>query len=233
MASEPFNPYQPPESIVLDTQGASDDLRPVPWEDTATFPTFWKRIGGMFSLLFSKPMDLVNRVPATDGLAPAWRFCVLMAIPYMGFMLLIFGLLGSVSLFAAPEPKMPRGMMAGIFAGEMLFIVALLMVGMFIYGALLHAMLWMWGGTRDGQGVVQTMRLCGYAWGFVHLGMLVPCLNLFVGIAGLVYVAMGLARIHRTDTWRAVCAVFTPILLCCLGYVALIAAGMSLAAFRH
>lgn len=227
------NPLQTTESNVLETPWDASELRPVPWEDPESFPGFWKRLGGMFSLLFSNPLGLLDRIPVTEGLGPAWRFSVLMAIPYMAFMLLMFAFVGSITMFTAPDPNMPKGLLVGIFGGELVLIVAMLMTGMFIAGAIFHAMLWMWGGTRDGQGLGQTIRLCGYAWGFVHLGMVVPCVNLFAGIVGLVYIGLGLARIHRTDTWRAICAVFTPFLFCCLGYTLFLGLAIGLSALKH
>lgn len=227
------NPFQPPEADVLESTWDPGEARPVPWEDPEAFPTFWKRLGGMFSLLFSRPMELLDRIPVTEGVGAAWRFSVLMAVPYLAFMLLVFAFVGSVTMFTPPDPHMPKGLMAGIFGGEFAIIVLMLMAGMFVAGAVLHALLWMWGGTRNGQGLGQTIRLCGYAWGFVHLGMVVPCVNFFAGLAGLAYVAMGLARIHRTDTWRAVCAVLTPVLLCCLGYGLIFAIGFGMGAFNH
>jgi hypothetical protein len=209
------------------------ELRPVPWEDPEAFPGFWKRVGGMFSLLFSNPLELADRVTVTEGLAPAWRFNILMALPYLGFVGLIFALMGSVFAFAPPDPNMPRGLMAGIFIGEMLFIAAIILVGMFVYGAIGHAMLWMWGGMRDGRGLGQTIRFCGYAWGFVHLGMVIPCFGGLVALAGLVYVGMGLARVHRTNTWRGICAILTPVLLCCLGYGLVLGLVIGMSALKH
>ncbi|HET6329375.1 MAG TPA: hypothetical protein VFF76_01175 [Holophagaceae bacterium] len=209
------------------------ELQPVPWEDLETFPGFWKRVGGMFSLLFSKPLELADRVTVTGGLAPAWRFNILMALPYLGFIGLIFAFMGSVFAFAPPDPNMQRGLMAGIFIGEMLFIAAIILVGMFVYGAIAHAMLWMWGGMREGRGLGQTIRFCGYAWGFVHLGMVIPCFGGLVALAGLVYVGMGLARIHRTDIWRGICAILTPVLLCCLGYGLILGLVIGMSALKH
>lgn len=233
MDPESFNPYQPPVSETLEAPLDLEGLRPLPWEDPEAFPGFWKRLGGMFSLLFSRPVELLDRIPVTGDLAPAWRFTAVMAVPYLVFMGLIFALVGSVTMFTAPDPNMPKGLMAGIFGGELALITVMLLAGMFIYGAILHALLWMWGGTREGRGLEQTIRLCGYAWGFVNLGAMVPCVNIFVGLAGMVYLVMGLARIHRTDTWRAVCAVLTPILLCCLGYGLILALSLGVARFMR
>ena len=227
------NPFQPPEASVLEQSWDPSTLPPIPWEDHEAYPGFWKRIGAMFSLLFSNPLELADRIPVTDDLAPAWRFNLLMAIPYFAFMGLMFAFMGSMLAFLPSDPKMPKSFMAGIFGGELLFIVAIFCVGIFIYGAIMHAALWMWGGTREGAGLGQTIRTCGYIWGFVNVGMFVPCVNALVGIAGLVYLGMALARVHRTDTWRGICAVFTPVFICCLGYAALLLVGLSLGAFNH
>jgi hypothetical protein len=227
------NPFQPPEAAVLEQAWDPLALPPVPWEDTDAYPGFWQRVGAMFSLLFSNPMELADRIPVTDGLAPAWRFNLVMAIPYFAFTGLIFAFMGSIFAFTPSDPNLPKGLMAGIFGGELVLILLIYCVGMFVAGAIAHAALWMWGGTRGGAGLGQTIRTCGYIWGFVNLGMLVPCVNLFVMLGGIVYLGMALARIHRTDTWRGICAVLTPYFICCLGYAALLLAGFTLGAFNH
>ncbi len=227
------NPYEAPQAPVLEPPTDFSHLPVIPWEDPETYPGLWKRIGAMFSLLFSNPMELADRILLTDGLAPAWRFNLLMAVPYLAFMGVMFIFIGSITAFMPSDPNMPKGFMAGVFGGEFILIVTLLAVGMFLYGAILHAALWMWGGTREGLGLGQTVRACGYIWGFVNLGMLVPCLNLFVMLGGLVYLGMGLARIHRTDTWRGICAVLTPVFLCCLAYGLFLAFAFKMAALKH
>ena len=39
---------------------------------------------------------------------------------------------------------------------------------------------------------------------------------------------MALARIHRTETWRGICAAYTPLLLCCCFYGAVLIAALAL-----
>ena len=227
------NPFQAPGAPVLERPEDPGSLRPVPWEDLETHPGFWGRVGGMFSLLFSNPMGMADRVPVTDGLAPAWRFNILMAVPYLVFTGLMLALVGSVFAFMPKDPNMPKGVMGLTVAGEGLFILAWILSGMFVCGAIVHCALWMWGGTREGRGLGQSVRACGYLWGFVNLGMLLPCLNLFVMIGGIVYLGMGLARVHRTETWRGICAAFTPFLLCCFCYGAFLALAISLPRLMH
>lgn len=230
-----LNPFRAPGAAHLEPtpEFPAGGLRPVPWEDEASYPGFWQRIGAMFSLLFSNPLELADRIPASEGLAPAWRFNLLMAAPYLAFTGVIFAFMGSMFAFLPKDPNMPKGVMAGLFAGELLFFLAIFLVGIFVYGAIFHCALWMWGGTREGVGLGQTIRTCGYVWGFANLGMLIPCLNIFVMLGGIVYLGMALARVHRTDTWRGICAMFTPVFVCCLGYAGLLIIGFTAGALSH
>jgi hypothetical protein len=105
-----------------------------------------------------------------------------------------------------------------------------LLVGIFLGGAFVHLFLWMWGGTSQSEhGINQTIRWTGYAFGSFALVAWIPVLNILLGIVFTVFFGLGLARLHRTDPWRGVCAAFTPlfVLACCC--VAGLALGVSLA----
>ena len=49
-------------------------------------------------------------------------------------------------------------------------------------------------------------------------------------IVGAIQLGMGLARIHRTETWRGVMAVLSPVLLCCGCYLAFVIAAIGMPA---
>jgi hypothetical protein len=103
-----------------------------------------------------------------------------------------------------------------IFGVVLLLMPLFTFLGMVIGGALNHFFLWLWGGLRPGVGVQQSLRAYGYAHAFLQLAGFIPLIGALVQIAGMVVIGMGLARMHRTDTWRGVCAVLTPLfLLCC------------------
>ncbi|HJU84235.1 MAG TPA: hypothetical protein VJ600_08485 [Holophagaceae bacterium] len=215
------NPYAPPQAPLEGDPWMAQEgpLRPVPFEDLAAYPGFWPRVSAMFGLVFKRPFELFERVPVTEGLSAPWRFNLLLTLPYLLFMGAIMIFIAIVSGMSA-DPKMPRGFITGILGGEFLLIALFMNLGMFISGAFLHASLWIWGGTRQGRGLVQTIRSIGYGTAFLNLAVIVPCLGALVALAGWVMIAIGLARVHRTDTWRAVCAVLvTPIVVCCGLYV--------------
>ncbi len=232
MDSEAQVPCQPPPM-----ESGTQPPRPVPFEDREAIPGFWERVFGMVSLAFTHPMELFERVPVTEGLAAPWRFYLLMAIPYllfMGFAILLFGALGFTAFAAASKGRpvlLASGIGAAILSGLILLMPLFIFLGMVVIGALDHFFLWIWGGTRNGFGVGQTIRAAGYTGGIYLLvmlpfqvlgmipfvGILCSLITLPLAMAFLVFKGMGLARLHRADTWRGVTAMVSIFVLsiCC------------------
>jgi hypothetical protein len=210
-------------------------LRPIPFEDLDALPAFWTRVGAMFSLLFKNPTELVDRLPATDSLSAPWRFNLLLTLPYLLFTGAMMGVgLTFMGLAQAQDPNVPKGLFAGIFGAELMLIAVVMSFCMFIWGLMCHAGLWLWGGTRQGRGLAQTFRAVGYGTAFMNLTLVVPILGPLVWLTGWVFLSMGLARLHRTDTWRGICGVIVTFILCCCGtYLLTILAVIGISALRH
>lgn len=233
-------PPLPPAGFPAEPMGGTPDLRPIPFEDLETTPEFWPRVGGMFRLVFSNPMELFDRVPLTDGLGAPWRFLLLLSIPVFLIVAMVFFFLGMGVMMAALEQtgrggggKTLAAVMPLVFGAILLLLPLFSFLGMVIGGALNHFFLWMWGGLRPGVGVSQSIRAYAYASAFLQIAALIPYLGVLLQMAGMVVIGIGLARMHRTDTWRGVCAVLTPIfLLCCCGILAAIAIPLFIASMR-
>jgi hypothetical protein len=220
--SPPSPAFAPPPEIQV--------LRPIPFEDLEAIPGFWARVGAMFRLVFSNPMELFDRVPATEGLGAPWRFLLLLSIPVFLIMALLFFFVGMGIILAALEQagkgegRTIAAVMPLIFGAILLLMPLFTFLGMLVGGLFNHVFLWMWGGLKPGAGLGQTIRAYGYASAFIQIGGLIPYIGFLVQIAGMVVIGMGLARMHKTDTWRGVCAALTPlILLCCCGLIAALA----------
>ena len=214
-------------------------LRPIPFEDLEALPGFWERVGAMFSLVFTHPFELFDRVPVTEGLGAPWRFLLLLSVPVFLILGLIFGLIGMGAIAAAlgehGEGRAFAAAVPMIFGGLLLLLPIFSFLGMIIGGALNHLFLWMWGGLRPGVGLGQTIRAYGYASAFLQIGGLIPYLGILVQLAGMVVIGIGLARMHKTDTWRGVMAVLTPLLLvcCCVGVALFLIVPAAIAAASH
>lgn len=232
-----FNPYAPPQSSLLGHEDSLDpeSLPPVPFEDHENIPGFWSRVGKTFALAFSNPMEFFIRVPVTSGLVATWRFALLLSTPFLLIMMLVvaafvFMVFNQTTSHSSAFP--PLGMTV-LFGGGMVLSPLFVFIGILILGLLNHFLLWVWGGLRHGESLEQTCRAVGYTLAFTQLVGWVPILGPFAQLGVLVVLGMGLARMHHTETWRGVCAVFTPVLLCCACYLSFFLIGLSGAFFRR
>ena len=229
MTPEEFNPYQAPEADLTEAPGILDPeaLRPVPFEDLEAEPRFWHRVWAMFTALFRNPQGLAERVPLTTGFSAPWRFQIVLTIPIF---LLFLALSAVFSLVVLVIGLLGEGRDAGQFTTwlfglaplvYLLLLPLLQFVNMFVIGGLSHGCLWLWGGLKHGQGAAATIRLTGYFLGFFLLVGFIPIIGSLAALAGPAFLGMGLARIHRTDTWRGICAAYTPLLAACCTFIGL------------
>jgi len=104
----------------------------------------------------------------------------------------------------------------GLVVGLVLIPIFLL-IGLLIYGAILHLFLLLYGGARNSDtGFEGTLR--ALAWSFTaQLGQVVPFAGGLIALVwGVILQTLALASFHRTTTGRALAAVLTPLLLCCV-----------------
>jgi hypothetical protein len=118
----------------------------------------------------------------------------------------------------------------GLMVGTILGLCVL-----FVWSAIVHLFLMLYGGTRESDtGFEGTLR--SLAWSSTaQLGQLVPFAGGLIALVwGIVLQTISLASFHRTTQGKALAAVLTPILLCCVcialfaaGLVALVAGGIA------
>ena len=113
--------------------------------------------------------------------------------------------------------------LTGMGVGSVVFVVllpVLIVIGLFIGGAIVHLCLMIVGGAN--KTFETTLRVLAFTQGSTGPLQMVPlCGGLIAGIWGVVVNCIGLARAHETDTGRAVLAVFLPLIVCCGGAIAL------------
>ena len=218
MTSGEFNPYRAPAAELTAAAEVLEPgkLRPVPFEDTELEPRFWPRVWAMFSALFKNPLELAERIPVTTGFGAPWRFQLVLTLPLFLLILVIAAVFGvlMLAISAGSRPGTPPAWIFGLL--PLLYVVILppiQFVNMLVIGGLTHGCLWLWGGLRQSEGATATIRLTGYFLGFFMLVGFIPIIGSLAALAGPAFLGMALARIHHTETWRAVCAAYTPLVV--------------------
>jgi hypothetical protein len=102
----------------------------------------------------------------------------------------------------------------GFACGAVIGVPIGISIGLFLASGIVHLCLMLFGGARN--GFEATFRTYAYATGATAPFAVIPaCGQLIGGIWGLVATIIGLKEAHETDTWRVVCAVFLPLVVCC------------------
>lgn len=157
------NLYQPPQAELTGAEEAyaSDSaLPPVPFEDEAAYPAFGSRLWATLKLGYTDPFGLADRVSVTEPILPAWLFNLVFQFPFaivgLAVGVAIQGLMGRLT--GTPTPSNALIQVASVIIGPF--------VGIFVSSVLLHPFLWLFGGTRQGLGLRQTIRLMDTGAGF-------------------------------------------------------------------
>lgn len=194
----------------------------LPWENRAQLG-FFKAWFDTVSLLITKPSEAFAMMRPEGGLMDPLLFGLIggtigsvMATLYQ-LLIRSFGFgAGNNVLFN----KLGLGGSSFIII-DLVFTPVKVALGLFICGAIIHLCLMLFGGAN--RPFETTFRVFGYATGAAYLFCLVPACG---GLVALVYLVVlttiGLARAHQTTTGKALMAVLSPIILCCV-FAALLA----------
>jgi hypothetical protein len=211
----------------------------IPWEDRGALGFFPALLGNMRLCLF-EPAAFFSRLPRRENLGSALGYVAL-----LGWIGSLGGFFWSLALKAPQmalmrsmgiEPRtheLPPGLQGIIYFGALLLAPLFIVIGVFIWSAILHVVLWIVGGAKE--GFEATARVVSYSAGSTYPFQLIPVCGGFVGgIWSLVLQIIGLSKAHDISPGRAALAVLLPLALCCVVGVVLIAlfAGVILATIR-
>lgn len=154
----------------------------------------------------------------------------------------LFGLLTRVSTLAALRQAMDQMPEAeaelferflpflggGAAALQLILVPVGIVVSMFVGAGILHLLLLMLGGAR--RGFAATLTVVAYSYGLRLIDAVPMCGSPIAFVWQVVVVIIGLAAVHRTDTWRSAVAVILPVVvLCCCAVGLGIAVAMAFA----
>ncbi len=190
----------------------------LPWENRANqgfFEAFFQTV----ILVLTKPMEAFDRMRKEGGLWDPLLYALI-----GGSAGLIVSFLFSFALNAAGLASGRHsafGALLGAGVGTIFAVVLIpffVVLGPFVGAAIFHVCLMVVGGAN--KSFETTFRVLCFSSGSTHLLMMVPfCGGVIAGIWGLIVNCVGLARAHQTDSWRAVLAIFLPMIVCCGGVI--------------
>ncbi len=171
------------------------------------------------------PSDFFRRMPVAGGIGSPLLYAVvigylglLLSVVYSAVFLLVRGAAGAAALGPLSDrPELAHFVAAmqgwGAIAGQVVFGPIGIVIGVFIWTAIIHLMLLLLDGA--GQGFEATFRVLSYSHAASVLAIVPLCGGPIAGLWSLVLWIIGLAQAQRIPAWKAAAAVFLPIVLCC------------------
>jgi len=220
-------PPFPPEPPVMPPP-PEPGPQPIPWEQPG-YPAL-EALYETAKLLFTKPSEAFARMPVVGDLGRPLLFAVI-----FGWIGIIAAQIYNIAMRGAMWNFMPgmRGMQGFTLpviwnVATMVLAPIFVLLGVFIWSAILHLFLMLVGGANS--GFTATIRVVCYA-GATQIFAVVPfCGGFIATVWAIVLEIIGLAAAHRTTQGKAALAVLLPIVLCCV-CLAIVAAAFGAAIF--
>lgn len=222
-------PMAPPTAEQPPTGPPPSETRPLPWEESG-YP-FLEGLFETAKLFITKPAEAFARMRRSGDFGRPIMYAVI-----LGWIAIIVSQLYSLAfrgLSWQAWPGMQRfehGIPVTVTAILVVLAPFFILLGLFIWSAIVHVMLMLIGGAQE--GFEATFRVMSYAT-TAQLAQLVPlCGGLVASIWVLVLEIIGIAEAHRISQGKAAVAVLLPLALCCVcvAVVAAISGGAIIAA---
>jgi hypothetical protein len=168
------------------------------------------------SLLIAKPGDAFAMMRPEGGLMDPLLFGLIGGCAGSVVSILFQGLMQSIPGFHSGN-DLSHFFGLGHWAFIIIYAVIspfLVVMGLFIGGAILHVCLMLVGGAN--RSFETTFRVVCFAGGAANLFSMIPmCGGFIAGIYQIVLNCIGLTRAHPTTTGKALMAIFLPLIICC------------------
>ena len=193
----------------------------LPWErrrEIGLFSAFFETV----TMVLTKPAEAFTVMRTEGGFGDPLLFGVIGgsigAIIWilMSAALHSFGWAAGLSQQNSLETLFGAGVSGMMLVVRLIITPLIIVVGLFIWSALVHVFLMMAGGAN--KTFETTFRTLSFAYGATSLFAIIPCCGGLVALIwGLVADCIGISRSHETDISRAVMAVLLPLIVCCGG----------------
>ncbi len=201
-----------PAELVSPVMEATAERPGLPWENREQLGFFNALLDTVMMVLL-RPADAFSAMRREGGLLDPLLYALILGM--LGAVVSMLFSIGFQALDWGNQSGMGMMMGMGMMSAFTLLLAPFaILIFAFIFAGLVHLALMLLGGAN--RPFETTLRVTCYSSGSANVLQLIPlCGGLIAGIYALVLDCMGLARAHETDTWRAVVAVLSPLLLCC------------------
>lgn len=210
--------------------GVADPGRTGPaWEHQETLGTFAALRETIKAVLMSPSQTFATMKVNGGIMKPFWYHLITAGFGTFMYYFYILVLVFGFGAFSAAKIDLPTGAGAFVLFLGICAVMSVMAAALscFMQSGILHVCLMLTGGAR--RPFETTFRALCYGSGSTMVLMSIPFLGLLMLIPwSLVVSCISLARAHETDLWRAVLAVFMPMIVCCVLYIGLIAISLGL-----
>jgi hypothetical protein len=191
----------------------------LPWDARASKGLFSAFIETL-QMVLTRPTEAFTAMSREGGLGDPLLYAVIGSSFGTVFAFLYNFAFRSLNMFPSRHTGF-ENMVGGIgLIFLLIFTPLLVVIGVFIWSAVLHVCLLLVGGAK--QSFETTFRVVCFGGGSINPLLVIPfCGGLVVFIWKIVLYTIGLSRAHETDTGRALLAVLLPLIVCCGAGIAL------------
>ncbi|MCS7223274.1 MAG: YIP1 family protein [Armatimonadetes bacterium] len=185
-----------------------------PFEDRLAHGGFFPALVATWQAACFRPTEFFETVGNSEDLGSALVFGVL--IGWVSLLVVtLWQMLIPVSLLPglpgdAALPRLGAGALSLACVAALGWLYPL--ISIFVAGLIVHLFLLIFGGAN--RGLIVTLRVVAYAVAPTILAVIPVIGGCIATLWSLVIEIIGLAAAHRTETWRALLAVFGPVILC-------------------
>ena len=237
-STAPPPPQTPGSSTPALTTTATAPRSGLPWEKRDALG-FFNAFAQTVSMVLTRPAEAFTAMRTEGGLGDPLIFGVIGGSIGAIVWTLVSATIQSMGWASALSQKGSIDTMMGASLGAGMTLVRIVLtpifiaVGMFIWAALVHVCLMMFGGAN--KPFEASFRALSYAYGATALFCIVPCCGGVIALIwGLIADCIGISRAHETDIGRAVGAVLLPLIVCCGGiFIVLLMFGVGVGALMQ
>jgi hypothetical protein len=210
---------QPPGTVPPPPSGPppTPPTPPLPWEQPG-YP-FLEGLFETAKLVLTAPSQAFARMSLIADIGRPLFYAVILGwlgvIANQAYNIALRGAMHSfLSTLPGYNTRLFFGLPTAFNVGFMVIAPIFVLIGVFVWSAIIHLFLMIVGGANKGFGA--TLRVVCYST-TVQVFQIIPfCGGFVAGIWALVLYVIGIATAHRTTQGKAALAVLLPIVLCCV-----------------